>query len=262
MSFERLRFDLADGVGEITLARPAGANAIDLIAAEELAEVALACDQDPAVRAVLVRAEGKIFCAGGDVGSFREAGDDVPGLLKRITASLHLALSRFARMDAPVVAAVGGTAAGAGLSLAAACDLVIAADNAKFTMAYTRIGLSPDGSSSYFVPRRIGIGRTRDLMLRNRVIGADEALAWGLVEQVVPAASLDDEARKVARELAQGPTLAFGTAKRLLLSTFDNGLESQMEDEAAGISAMARTADGREGLASFFEKRAPKFHGR
>lgn len=262
MSFERIRIDIEQGVCEITLARPEAANAIDLIAAEELAEAALMCDQDPAIRAVLIRAEGRIFCAGGDVGSFRNAGDDVPGLLKRITHGLHAAISRFARMDAPVVAAVGGTAAGAGLSLAAACDLVIAADNAKFTMAYTRIGLVPDGSSSWFLPRRIGIGRARDLMLRNRVIGADEALAWGLVEQVVPAAELDTEARKVARELAEGPTLAYGTAKRLLLDSFDRGLESQMEQEAHGISSMARTEDGREGLRAFFEKRAPKFHGR
>lgn len=262
MSFERIRIDIEQGVCEITLARPEGANAIDLIAAEELAEAALMCDQDPAIRAVLIRAEGRIFCAGGDVGSFRDAGDDVPGLLKRITHGLHAAISRFARMDAPVVAAVGGTAAGAGLSLAAACDLVLAADNAKFTMAYTRIGLVPDGSSTWFLPRRIGIGRARDLMLRNRVIGAGEALAWGLVEQVVPAAELDAEARKVARELADGPTLAYGTAKRLLLDSHDRGLESQMEQEAQGISSMARTEDGREGLRAFFDKRTPKFHGR
>jgi len=261
MGFERLRFDIQAGVGEITLARPEGANAIDLICSEELAEVALLCDQNPDVRAVLLRAEGPMFSAGGDVRSFRDAGDDIPGLLKRITLGLHVAISRFARMDAPVIAAVGGTAAGGGMSLACACDIVLAADNARFTMAYTRIGLVPDGGSTFFLPRRIGLARTRDLILRNRVLSAAQALEWGLVEQVIPAAELDTEARKIARELAAGPTLAFGEAKRLLLGTFDHGLETQMELETRAISSMGATDDAREGLRAFFEKRAPKFGG-
>ncbi|MFN2426294.1 MAG: enoyl-CoA hydratase/isomerase family protein [Candidatus Binatia bacterium] len=262
MGFERIRIDINDGVAELTLARPEGANAIDLIASEELAECALLCDQDPNVRAVLVRADGAMFSAGGDVRSFRDAGDDVPGLLKRITLGLHVAISRFARMDAPVIAAVGGMAAGGGMSLACAADLVIAADTARFTMAYTRIGLVPDGGSTFFLPRRIGLARTRDLMLRNRVLSAAEALDWGLVDQVVPAAHLDTETRKIARELAAGPTLAFGTAKRLLLGTFDHGLETQMELETRAISEMGATDDAKEGLRAFFEKRPPRFTGR
>src|SRR5205085_6616936 len=138
-------------------------------------------------------------------------------LLRRITLGLHVAISRFSRMDAPVIAAVGGTAAGGGMSLACSADIVIAADTARFTMAYTRIGLVPDGGSTYFLPRRIGLSRARDLMLRNRMLNAAEALDWGLVEQVVAAKDLDDEARKIARELAAGSTLAFGATKRLLL---------------------------------------------
>jgi 2-(1,2-epoxy-1,2-dihydrophenyl)acetyl-CoA isomerase len=165
-------------------------------------------------------------------------------------------------MDAPVIAAVGGTAAGGGMSLACSADLVIAADTAKFTMAYTRIGLIPDGSSTYFLPRRIGVGRARELMLRNRVLSAAEAKEIGLIEYVVPAADLDREARAIAAELAAGPTLAYGVTKRLLLGTFDHGLESQMEQETIGISQMGATADAKEGLRAFFEKRAPKFTGR
>ena len=262
MGFERLRIDIDAGVAEITLVRPEGANAIDLLLSEELAEAALLCDQNPAVRAVLLRAEGPMFSAGGDVRSFRDAGDDVPALLKRITLGFHLAISRFSRMDAPVVAAVGGMAAGGGMSLACSCDIVVAADTARFTMAYTRIGLIPDGGSTYFLPRRIGLARARDLMLRNRVLSAAEALDWGLVEQVVPAADLDIETRKIARELAAGPTLAFGTAKRLLLGTFDHGLETQMEMETRAISSMGATDDAKEGLRAFFEKRPPKFTGK
>jgi 2-(1,2-epoxy-1,2-dihydrophenyl)acetyl-CoA isomerase len=262
MSCKRIRLDEDGGVAVITLARPEGATAIDVVAAEELAEAALFCDQTAGVRAVLIRGEGPIFSGGGDLRSFRDAGDDVPTLLKRITQGLHMALSRFARMDAPVVAAVGGTAAGAGMSLTCAADLVIAADNARFTMAYTKIGLTPDGSSTYWLPRRIGLGRTRDLMLRNRLLSAAEALIWGVVDEIVPASDLDAHARRVASELAEGPTKAYGATKRLLLTTFDVGLETQMEFETRAISEAAATEDSREGLAAFLAKRPPRFTGR
>ena len=262
MGFTRFRLEIADGVAEITFARPEGANAIDLVCSEELAELALVCDQDPRVRAVLMRADGPMFCAGGDVRSFRDAGEELPGLLKRVTLGLHSAISRFSRMDAPVIAAVGGTAAGGGMSLACSADIVIASENARFTMAYTKIGLVPDGGSTFVLPRRIGIGRTRDLMLRNRVLSAKDALELGLVEYVVAPADLDTEARKMARELAAGPTRAYGTLKRLLLGTFDHGIETQMELETIGISSMGATADAKEGLDAFFAKRPATFTGR
>src|SRR5205085_11736995 len=171
--------------------------------------------------------------------------------LKRVTEGLHTAISRFSRMDAPVIAAVGGTAAGGGMSLACSADIVVASENARFTMAYTRIGLVPDGASTFVLPRRIGIRRTRDLMLRNRVVGAKEALELGLVEYVVSQNKLDDEARKIARELAAGPTCAYGTLKRLLLGTFDHGIETQMVLETSGIASMGATEDAKEGLAAF-----------
>jgi len=262
MGYERFRFEVADGVAEITFARPEGANAIDLLCSQELAEMALVCDQSAEIRAVLFRAEGPMFCAGGDVRSFEGAGNDLPALLKRVTQGLHTAISRFSRMDAPVIAAVGGTAAGGGMSLACSADIVIASENARFTMAYTRIGLVPDGASTFVLPRRVGVGRARELMLRNRVIGATEALELGLIEHVVAHERLDDEARKIARELAAGPTCAYGAVKRLLLGTYDHGLETQMELETIGISAMGATADAKEGLAAFFEKRPPNFHGK
>src|SRR6185369_3179333 len=251
MDYQRFRLEIADGVAEITFARPEGANAIDLICSQELAELALVCDQSDEIRAVLFRAEGPMFCAGGDVRSFRDAGDDLPALLKRVTQGLHTAISRFSRMDPPVIAAVGGTAAGGGMSLACSADIVIASENARFTMAYTRIGLVPDGASTFVLPRRIGIGRARELMLRNRVLGATDAHE-----------RLDDEARKIARELAAGPTRAHGAVKRLLLGTYDHGLETQMELETIGIASMGATADAKEGLAAFFEKRPPKFQGK
>ena len=164
-----------------------------------------------------------MFCAGGDIGAFAGAGDGVPALLKQITAQLHVAVSRFARMSAPLVAAVNGPAAGAGFALACAADLALASDAAKFSMAYTKIGLVPDGSSTWFLPRLVGARRSLELMLTNRTLSAEEALAWGLVNRVVPAAALLGEAEALARELASGATAAFGAVKRLLLLSAEPG---------------------------------------
>ena len=160
MEFENLTYELSDGVARITFAREKAANALNLALAKELMYAATQADEDPSVRAVVVGARGRMFCAGGDLGSFRTAGDQVPALLKEITTYLHTAISRFARMREPVVAAVQGAAAGAGFSLLCAADFVIAADSAKFTMAYTQVGLAPDGSSTFWLPRLIGVRRT------------------------------------------------------------------------------------------------------
>jgi 2-(1,2-epoxy-1,2-dihydrophenyl)acetyl-CoA isomerase len=261
MSFETLLFEVRDGIAHLTLNRPEAANAIDIPMSQELLQAALLCDEDPSVRAVLLSASGKLFCAGGDLASFRSAGEKLPSMLKQLTAGLHVAISRLARMRAPVVAAVGGTAAGAGFSLACAADLLLAGESAKFTMAYTRVGLVPDGSSTYFLPRLIGRRRTLELMLTNRVLGAAEALDWGLVNRLVPDDQLSAEAEKSARALAEGPTGAFGATKRLVLDSDDQSLESQMELEARAIADAARSADAREGIEAFFAKRAPQFRG-
>ena len=165
-------------------------------------------------------------------------------------------------MNAPVIAAVNGTAGGAGFSMAVATDLAIAVDTAKFVMAYTNAGLSPDGSSSYFLPRRIGDRRARELMLTNRMLSAEEALNWGIVNQVTTAEEFDDAVTKLATMLANGPTLAYGQVKALLNGSFNNGLETQMEFETRGIADMARTEDGREGIAAFVGKRRPVFKGK
>jgi 2-(1,2-epoxy-1,2-dihydrophenyl)acetyl-CoA isomerase len=262
MEYRNIRFALADGVATITLDRPDAANAIDLALGRELMHAAIRCDEDPAVRAVLLTGAGKMFCAGGDLKSFAAQGDALPALLKELTTHLHAATSRFARMDAPLVVAVNGTAAGAGFSLAVSGDLVLIAESAKLTMAYTAAGLSPDGSSTWFLPRLIGMRRTQELMLTNRRLSAAEALDWGLVNQVVPDAELAAKATALALQLAAGPTRAFGTVKSLLATAFSESLETQMELESRGIAAMARGADGREGIEAFLAKRQPKFMGR
>jgi 2-(1,2-epoxy-1,2-dihydrophenyl)acetyl-CoA isomerase len=260
MSEQRLRFELKDSVATLTLDRPK-ANGIDLDMGRALMHAAIRCHEDPAIRAVLLTGAGSMFCAGGDLKHFAGLGRDLPAALLELTTYLHAATSRFARMRAPLVVAVNGAAAGAGMSLAVSGDLVLAADSASFTMAYTAAGLSPDGSSSWLLPRLCGIRRTQELMLTNRTLGAAEAQAWGLVTRVVPAAKLLEEAQALARELAAGPTRAYGVVKSLLAETFSTAYEAQLEHEARGIAAMAGTPDGQEGIRAFVEKRAPRFTG-
>lgn len=261
MNFELLTFEQEAQVARITLNRPDAANALDLPTTRELLHAAIRCDEDPDIRAVLITGAGRMFCAGGDLKGFAAAGDQLPALLKEMTTYLHAAVTRFARMDAPVIAAVNGMAAGGGLSLAVAADLVLAAASAKFTLAYTAAGLSPDGSSTYMLPRLIGLRRTRELMLTNRVLTADEAVEIGMIDRVVPDADLMTEAETLARDLSAGPTRAYGAVKRLLHESFNDTLEGQMEREARAIVEMVKTADGSGGIAAFLAKRKPTFTG-
>ena len=262
MEYRYLNFDIADGVARMTLNRPDNGNALHIDMCKELMDVSIRCDEDPEVRVLVVDASGRMFCAGGDLRSFAHQADNLGPLLKEMTIWLHGAFSRFARMRAPVVTAVNGIAAGGGFGLAMCSDFVVAGESAAFTMAFTAAGLSPDSSSTWFLPRIIGLRRAQDLMLTNRRLTAREALEWGLVSCVVADEALADEATRVARTLAAGPTEAFGSVKRMLAATFDNGLETQMELEAREVTDNARGRDGREGVAAFLEKRRPVFVGR
>ncbi len=261
MADESILLSIDDGVARITLNRPDAANALTVPMSHALMQAAIRCDEDDSVRAIVLTGAGKLFCAGGDLASFAEMGEDIGAGLKEITVYLHAAISRLTRGDAPVITAVNGTAAGAGMSLAAASDLSIASEDAKFTMAYTAAGLSPDGSSSWFLPRLIGMRRTQELMLTNRRLSAAEALDWGLVNRLAPADEVLKQAEELAHQLADGPTRAYGVVKKLLAGSFETGLETQMEHEAVGIAGSARTPDGREGMAAFLEKRPARFRG-
>ena len=262
MGYQHLTLELDGSVATLTLNRPDAANAFHIELAHEFMLAAIECDENPEIRALILTGAGRMFCAGGDLKSFAGYGEQISAKLKEITAYLHSASSRLTRMRAPVISAVNGVAAGAGFSIAVASDLVVAAESAKFTMAYTAAGLSPDGSSSYFLPRLIGLRRTQELMLTNRRLSAREALDWGLVNTVVPDDELMKHVTDQARILASGATRAYGTVKKLLVETFGQSLEGQMELEARGIASMAGTADGREGIAAFLERRQPDFKGR
>jgi 2-(1,2-epoxy-1,2-dihydrophenyl)acetyl-CoA isomerase len=260
--YSNLLFELKNNVAHVTLNRPDAANGINLELAQELDQVMLGCATNPAVRAVLITGAGKMFCAGGNLKAFAAQGETgLPRYLEDLTSHLHRAISRMARMKPPVLAAVNGTAAGAGMSLVCACDLALAAESAKFTMAYTRAGLTPDGSATYFLPRIVGLRRAMELALLNPVLSAKEARELGIVNRVVPDAQLAAEALKLADQIAAGPTQAYGGIKRLFLESATGELDEQMGRETETICSAAWSKDAREGIAAFLAKRAPTFTG-
>ncbi len=258
-NFETILLTKTDNIATVTLNRPNAANGISPTLAKELADAALICDKDESIRCVILTANGKFFCAGGDLKAVGGDPSTAAIKIKGMADNLHKATSSFARMEKPFIVAVNGMAAGAGFSIAITGDFVIATESTKFTMAYTAAGLSPDGSSSYFLPRLIGVRRTMDLMMTNRRLTAQEAEEWGLINQVVPEEDLQSTALALAQKLANGPTDAFATVKKLLLCTFDNSLETQMELEGRAISEHAGSANGKEGVLAFLEKRKPSF---
>jgi 2-(1,2-epoxy-1,2-dihydrophenyl)acetyl-CoA isomerase len=262
MTYQHLLLETREHVATITLNRPDAYNALDLALGRELFHAVLEVDEDPAVRCVVITGAGKAFCAGGNVKDFADNLPRIGILVKELTTYLHGAVSRLARSAKPVVMAVNGVAAGGGLSFALAGDVVVAAESARFTMAYSKIAATPDGSSSYFLPRLIGLRRALELYLTNRVLSAREALDWGLVTRVVPDAELRAAVDALARELAAGPTLAIGGAKRLFHQSTWESLETQMELEAQAIAASGHTEDFQRGVTAFASKQTPTFQGR
>lgn len=261
MPYQSITFEIKDSIAVICLNRPEDGNAITLPMARELLAVATRCDEDAKVRAVVLTGNGNMFCAGGDLKTFNAQGENASLYIKEATQAFHAAISRFNWMDAPVIGAINGTAAGGGFSLALVPDVAVAAESAKFTMAYTKVGLAPDGSSSYFLARMVGLRRAKQLALLNTVLTAQQALEWGIINQVVADPEVLPQAMKIATNLAMGPTLAIGATKRLILAGATESLESQMERESRAIAAMAATGDGREGIAAFAAKRQPRFKG-
>ncbi|HVG78031.1 MAG TPA: enoyl-CoA hydratase [Patescibacteria group bacterium] len=262
MAYKNLTVERANHVATLTLSRPEAYNALNMPLGRELFEASLELDDDPDVRCVVITGAGRAFCAGGDVKDFVDNLGRIGSHIKELTTYLHGAVSRFCRSDKPVIMAINGIAAGGGFSFALSGDLVVAAESAKFTMAYSKIAATPDGSSSYFLPRLIGLRRAMELYFTNRVLTAREALEWGLVTRVVPDAELKSTVTALAAELAQGPTKAFGAAKRLLHQSTWESLETQMELEAQAIAASGRTEDFRAGVTAFAQKATPTFQGR
>lgn len=242
----------------ITLNRPDVLNAFNAAMHAGLA-AALREARDPGVRAVVVTGAGRGFCVGQDLSEFREAPGDVAD---RLRAQYHPNVLAVRALEKPVIAAVNGPAAGAGLSFACACDMRLAADSASFVPAFIGIGLVPDSGGSHFIARLLGVARAFEWMTSNRKLSASEALDWGLVSEVVEADSLAARAAELAATYAAAPTRGIGMTKRLFDHAATATLDEQLELEAQLQSAATRTEDFREGVAAFLEKRPPRFEGR
>ncbi len=255
--FDTLKFSQSGPITSIVLDRPEAANGMNDTLTRELATAATWCDTD-ATKVVTLTGSGRFFCAGGDLKAIAAA-PNAGAYVKGMADDLHRAMSTFARMDAVLITAVNGVAAGAGFPLGVSGDLALAGGSASFTMAYTKAGLSPDGGSSYLLPRLIGLRRTQELMITNRVLSAAEALDWGLLTAVVPDAELPTALDELARRTAAGARKSHSAVKKLLLSTYASGYEQQLADEARLISACADSADGEEGIAAFLAKRPAEF---
>jgi 2-(1,2-epoxy-1,2-dihydrophenyl)acetyl-CoA isomerase len=255
MADDPVLIERENGLVILTLNRADAYNAIDGPLIEALLDALIDCDEDASVRAVMITGIGKAFCAGGNLKAMKaeaEASGSAGPFLKKLTVSVHGAIATIARMEKPVIAAVNGPAGGFGFSLALACDLVLASENAVFTMAYTKAGLAPDGGSSFFLPRIVGPKRAYDLMVNNEVLSP----------QIMPGDSFMEEARAYGSRLAEGPTLAFGAAKRLIAFSPESSMETQMEHERRAIAECGGTEDFKEGVAAFVEKRVPDFKGK
>lgn len=254
-------FEKKGPVAEITLNRPESLNAMNLDLIDGLA-VAMKKSAGPDIRAVILKGNGRCFCAGGDIKSFNQLLEMGKPIQPEMPDRLHEMIEVLRNLNKPVLASVHGAAAGAGAPLALACDLVIASEEAIFNFAYARIGLSPDGSSTYFLPRHVGMKKTAEIFMAMPTLKAKEVQELGLVNWVVPAAELKERTESIAAQLAQGPTSTYGRLKKLLNASYDNTLHDQLALESELICESSKTGDFKEGIRSFLEKRMPKFKGK
>ena len=254
------------GIATMTMNRPEARNALSMEMRSEMDRLFHEAEFDDAIRCIVLEGAGDHFMAGGDVKNMHEyLGSHGPAetqayFMHRIHA-LHTIMFSMRRMPKPIVAKVRGAAAGAGVSVAAACDLVMAEESAFFTLAYCNIGTTPDGSSSFHLPRAIGIKRTLEMTLLGDRYSAQQMADMGLVNFVVPNADLDAECGKLAARLANGPTHVYGMGKKLMYRSLENEFESQLQMEAECFADCAKRNDYREGVAAFVEKRKPNFTG-
>jgi len=263
---ETVLLDVAEGIATITLNRPAVLNAVNSEMMAALVAAVARIEGDPAARCVVIRGAGDHFMAGGDIKQFHGRLSQTPEArsahFRQTIHNLHPAIVTLRRMPKPVVASLKGAAAGFGLSLALAADLAIAAEDAYFTLAYCRIGTSPDGGSTFHLPRIVGLRKAMEIALLGERFDAETARELGIVNWVVPTEALEEETTKLAGRLARGPSHALGETKRLLNAAFDNGLEAQLAAEAEAFAGCAATADFAEGVSAFVEKRAANFQGK
>jgi len=258
----RVTLQIADDIATIRLVHAERHNAIDPPFVAELLEAVQGAAAPGAARAILVLADGPSFTVGGDLDHFSANADRLGDELAAMVGPFHQALGDLATAPVPVVCAAQGPAAGGGIGLLYAADVVIAADDLKVATGFARIALTGDGGWSYYLPRLVGVRRAQELMFEGRVLNAAEALEWGLVTRVLPADAVDAEARRVAQRFASGPTVALGEMRRLLRESWGATVREQLGAELEAMAAVGASDDAREGVTAFAQRRTPGFAGR
>lgn len=266
MAFKKISCEKVESILEIKLDSPENMNALTPTMLEELKDTFEMQWENKKIRAVTLVGSGDSFCVGADVSIFgkmlEEDKDKVQIELKsKFLKKLHSIITEIQRIPKPIVAGVNGPAVGAGLSLALACDITLISDKAFMSYAYTKIGLTGDGGSTFFLPRIVGKKKALDLAMRSPRISAKEAVDLGLASEVIPSENFRDSVRELGMELANGPTMALGLVKGLIRQSFDKSLESQLKDEEEAMMEAAGTSDFEEGVRAFLKKKAPHFKG-
>jgi 2-(1,2-epoxy-1,2-dihydrophenyl)acetyl-CoA isomerase len=260
-----LEVSQSNGIATLTMNRPDARNALSMEMRTQLTDALHDIEQDSSIRCVVLKGAGDHFMAGGDIKGMGETIKKSPKEIRKEFMlrihDLHPIMFAMRRMPKPIIASCRGAAAGAGVSLAIACDLVIASEDAFFTLAYCKIGTSPDGSSSFHLPRAVGIKKAMEIALLGDRFSAQTAKDIGMINFVVPDSELDAETDKLTSRLAEGPTHVYGNTKALFYRSLESEFESQLQAEAEYFSDCASRADFREGITAFIEKRTPKFTG-
>lgn len=263
MAFETIKFTVENGVAWITLNRPERLNAINVQMFTDLNAALDTVEADDSIRALVLTGEGRAFCPGQDLND-RNMSDDAgpPDLGETVGGNYNPFLRRFYNLAVPTIAAVNGTAAGAGANIALACDIVIAADVAKFIQVYSNIGLIPDAGGSFILPRLVGMAKAKALTFNATPVTGVEAVEMGMIYKAVPLDDLMDVVREMAEGLAQKPTMGLALTKKALHASLGNDLDAQLDLECDYMQKCGWSDDYREGVKAFMEKRKPQFKGR
>lgn len=259
---ETLLFSKQENMATITFHRPSAMNAFDGHMADELANITEMVANDDSIRAVLLNGSGRLFMAGGDIQFFYQQLDTMPAGVMKIIQALNVSITHLMTMQKPVLASVHGSVAGVGVSLMMACDLVIAAENTKFTMAYSGLGISPDGGASYNLPRIVGTKKAMEWLLFPDIFSAHEAKSHGLINWAVTEDQLENQTQYLMKRLANGPTKSYANTKNLVNQTWRHSFEEQLEIEAIAFESCTTSADFKSGVTHFIHKTKPVFLGK